>query len=316
MAISKQRHFEILRTVLAAVEERRAVPLDEAADMVGVGDAELRALLAPVLFLEFHEDDGDLVSRTNAFLLTEDDVLVLDHGHWLRNLAARAPDRETTLALFVAGATMQAIATQPTPDLDGALRVLAEEVKVTLRLPVARPAALDVVQQAWNEGRSVTARYLSDGADEPRDRELLPWRVFSKWGHWYVHALATDGTEPHYYRVDRMLDAALGDLRFDPPEHDEIPDWFDLSAHARTVRVRMRADARESLPAPHQLGDETDCGVDDSGARRVELDITVRGERRFDHLLVCLPADAEVLAPTDAIERRRAHAARLLAAYP
>jgi predicted DNA-binding transcriptional regulator YafY len=310
MAVTKQRHFEILRTVLAAVEERRAVPLDEAAGMVGVGAAELRTLLDPVLYLEFHEDDGDLVTKSSAFLLTEDDVLVLDQGHWLRNLTAHAPQRETTLALFVAGTTMQAIATEPTPDLDAALAVLADEVAVTLRLPVARPDALDVVQQAWQEGRSITLRYLRDADDEPRDRELMPWRVFAKWGHWYVHGLSTDRDEPHYYRVDRMLDVALGDRRYDPPDHDDIPEWFDLSEHARTVRVRMRADALESLPAPHRLGDETDCG---DGV--VELDITVHGDRRLDHLLVCLPADAEVRAPPEAAARRRTHAAHLLAAY-
>lgn len=312
MAVTKQRHFEILREVLALVEERGSVSLAEAADLVGAGAAELRTLLEPVLFLEFHEDDGDLVTKSSAFLLTEDDVLVLDQGHWLRNLAAHAPARETTLALFVAGTTMQAIATEPTPDLDAALAVLADEVAVTLRLPVARPPALDVVQEAWNVGRSVTLRYLSDGADEPRDREIMPWRVFSKWGHWYVHGLATDGTEPHYYRVDRMLDAALGDARFDPPDHDEIPEWFDLSEHAHTIRVRMRADALESLPAPHELGDETPVAGADGV---VELDITVHGDRRLDHLLACLPADAAVLAPTDAAARRRSHAARLLAAY-
>lgn len=310
MAIGKQRHFEILREVLAVVEERGSVPLADAAAMTHVGAAELRTLLDPVLYLEFREDDGEMVTQASAFLLTEDDVLVLDQGHWLRNLAARPPERETALALFVAGTTMQAIATEPTPDLDAALRELTDVVAVTLRLPVDRPAALDVVQDAWRDGRSVRLRYLSDGADEPRDREILPWRVFAKWGHWYVHGLATDNDAPHYYRVDRMLDATLGDLEFDPPADDDIPEWFDLSEHARTVRVRMAADALESLPAPHQLGDATECG---GGV--VELDITVHGDRRLEHLLVCLPATAEVLTPAEYAALRRAHAARLLAAY-
>ncbi len=101
-------------------------------------------------------------------------------------------------------------------------------------------------------------------------------------------------------------------MRFDPPVDDEIPEWFDLSEHARTVRVQMRADALESLPSPHELGEETAVpGADGT----VELDITVHGDRRLDHLLVCLPADAVVIAPPDATERRHAHAARLLADY-
>lgn len=310
MAVGKQRHFEILREVLGAVEERGSLSLDEASAMVGTDETELRSLLEPVLYLEFRQRDGDLVTMSGAFLLTEQDVLVLDEGHWLRNLATRPPDRDHALMLFVAGTTMQALATEPTPDLDAALAKLVEHVAVTLLVPVDRPAALDVVQHAWHTGRSVRMRYLRDAADEPRPREVLPWRVFAKWGHWYVHGLATDATEPRYYRVDRMLDAELGDVVFDPPADDEIPDWFDLSAHARTVRVRMRRDALKSLPAPHYLGDQTDH---DDGT--VELDITVHGDRRLEHLLVCLPADAVVLMPTEYDALRRAHAARLLAAF-
>jgi predicted DNA-binding transcriptional regulator YafY len=310
MAVSKQRHFEILREVLASVEEQGSVTLEVAAATVGVGPAELRALLDPVLYLEFHEPHGGFVSVTSAFLLTDDDVLLLDQGHWLRNLTTTPPDANTALALLVAGTTMQTIATAPTPDLDRALAKLADLVSVTLRLDVAVPPHLAVVQEAWHIGRSVCVRYLADGADAPREREILPYRVYSKWGHWYVHGLALDRDEPHTYRIDRILDASLGSVEFDPPVDDEIPEWFDLSEHARTFRVRMRADALDSLPSPHQLGDQTDCG---DGI--VELDVTVHGDRRLEHMLVSLPPDAEVLTPAECAELRRAHAARLLAAY-
>jgi predicted DNA-binding transcriptional regulator YafY len=310
MPISKQRHFEILREVLAAVEERRAIPLAVAADMVDLGPAELRDLLDPVLFLEFHVSGGGYVDESHAFVLTADDVIEVNQGHWLRNLGTRPPEPDTALALFVAGTTMQAIATEPTPDLDGALTKLAKEVDVTLRLPVEVPKYLELVQDATAAGRSVRVRYLADGADEPTDRELMPWRVYAKWGHWYVRALAVDRDEPHHYRVDRILDAAMGDTWFDPPADDEIPDWFDLSEHARTFRVWMRADALESLPSPHQLGDavERDDGT-------VELDVTVHGDRRLEHMLVSLPSDAEVLSPPQYAALRREHAATLLAAY-
>jgi hypothetical protein len=58
------------------------------------------------------------------------------------------------------------------------------------------------------------------------------------------------------------------------------------------------------------MGDQSDCG---DGV--VELDITVHGERRLEHMLVSLPSDAEVLAPPEYAALRREHAARLLAAY-
>jgi predicted DNA-binding transcriptional regulator YafY len=311
MAVTKQRHFEILREVLAIVEEQGPTPIAKLAETVGVGAAQLRQLLDPVLFLEFREGGtGELVSVTSAFLLTEDDHLSLDEGHWLRNLTSVPPDRNTALALLVAATTMQALATEPTPDLDAAARKLAEHLQVELRVPVDKPEHLAVVQQAWREGRSLRIRYLADGIDAPRDREVLPWHVFSQWGHWYVRARDVRDTEPKYFRVDRIVDAILGDVGFDPPDHDDIPEWFDLSEHARTVRVRIAALALESLPAPHQLGDPTD--IRDG---RVELDITVHGDRRLEHLLVCLPPDAEVVAPVEYETLRRAHAARLLAAY-
>jgi hypothetical protein len=79
---------------------------------------------------------------------------------------------------------------------------------------------------------------------------------------------------------------------------------------AGTLRVRMRADALESLPAPHGLGDPTDLG-----AGQIEVDVTVIGDHRLDHPLVCLAPEDEVLSPPEYAERRRARAAELLQAY-
>ena len=107
-----------------------------------------------------------------------------------------------------------------------------------------------------------------------------------------------------------MLEARVGTRAFDPPDEVVVPEWFDLSEHDRTVRVRMRADALESLPAPHRLGPLTDLGDG-----RVELDVTVLGDRRVEQLLLCLEPDDEVVAPKEYAELQRAHAARLLALY-
>jgi len=48
----------------------------------------------------------------------------------------------------------------------------------------------------------------------------------------------------------------------------------------------------------------------------VELDVTVTGDRRLDHLLVCLPADTEIIEPAEYRARRRRYAARLLERAP
>jgi hypothetical protein len=69
----------------------------------------------------------------------------------------------------------------------------------------------------------------------------------------------------------------------------------------------MPANGIESLPAPHRLGPSTE-----HGGGRVELDVSVAGDRRLDHLLVCLPVDTEIVEPAEYAERRRRHATHLL----
>lgn len=310
MALSKQRQFEALRTVLGMVEEQRALPLAECATAVGMTTPALHEALRAVLLVDFYDADGHLVTESSAFLLTDEGVLSMTESHWLRDLAATPPTAESALRLLISGVTMQAITTAATPDLDNAVRKLRGIVAAELHIDVAVPPALSTVRDAIRRHRSLLVRYLSQDRDESTERELLPFRVWSKWGHWYLTARDATETTPKQFRVDRMLEARVGSRDFDPPDDVEVPEWFDLSEHDRTVRVRMRAAALESLPAPHRLGPTTDLGDG-----RVELDITVLGDRRIEQLLLCLEPDDEVVTPPEYAELRRTHAARLLAQY-
>jgi predicted DNA-binding transcriptional regulator YafY len=309
-ALTKQRQFDVLRAVLGLVEERGSVPLAECAALTGVPEDTLRTTLGAALFVDYHAADGSLVSESSAFLLDERSVVSLTASHWLRDVAALPPPPDTALRLLVAGTAMQAIADAPTPDLDAAVTKLAGEVAVQLRMPVEVPPTLPTVRDALDRRRSVAVRYLRDGADTPTDRELLPHRLWSRWGHWYLTARDVTQDDVRQFRIDRMLSARVGSIPFDPPDDVEVPEWFDLSANARTVRVRMRADSLESLPAPHRLGPITELGDG-----RIELEVTVSGERRLDHLLVCLPADAEIVDSDELGARRRTHANQLLRQY-
>lgn len=309
-ALTRARQFEILREVLALAEEQGSVPLDEAAATVGITPTQLREVLDPVLFLAFRDDTGELIDQSGAFLLT-DDHLSVDDGHWLRDLTTEPPDRDTTLRLLIATTTLRALLPRPAPHLDRAAQKLRAHLQVELQVPLDTPEFLEVVQQAHEQGRSLRIRYLSDGADTARDREILPWRVFAQWERWYVRARDVTETAAKFFRVDRMLDAELGDVVFDPPEdHEDIPEWFDLTAQVRRVRVRVAADALERLPSPHRI---EPVGAPAPGI--VEVEIEVYGDRHLDHILLSLPADAEVLGPDGTAERRRSLAARLLSAY-
>lgn len=309
-ALSKQRHFEILRATLALAEERGVVQLDDAARAVDVDASTLHTLLEPVLYLEFRTGTDEIVGEERAFLLTEDGRLMVEQEHWLRNLASEAPDPDTALRLLVAGLVFQSLATRPTPDLDRALAKLRAVVAAQLLVSIERPPYLALAQDAWREGWSLRFRYLADGAEVASDREAVPHRVFCKWGHWYFQGRELDEDEAKNFRVDRMVDAVLGEVASDPPTDTEIPDWFDLSEYERTVTLRLAPAQLDALPRPHRV--ERAVELDDG---RIEADVTVIGERRLEYLLVCLDRDVDVVAPPEYQELQRSHAARLLAAY-
>ena len=72
-----------------------------------------------------------------------------------------------------------------------------------------------------------------------------------------------------------------------------------------------RATRRTDRPArPHTVAHEVE--LPDG---RVELDVTVAGDRRLDYLLVTLDPDVEIVSPPEARDRRRAVARELLAQY-
>ncbi len=312
--LGKQRHFEILRQVLATAEERRAISLGDAAAEVGVTPEQLKDLLDPVLFLAFRTGLGDLIEQSRSFLLTEDDEIIVDRDHWLRDLAADPPSPDVTLRLLVAGIAMQSFATHDTPDLDSVVEKLSAVVGTHLDVSVPAPPALEAARESWARGRSLRFRYVRDNDDVASDREAVPFRVFCKWSHWYFQGREIDdkeaGGEPKMFRIDRMHDAHLGVIEFDPPPDTEIPDWFDLTQHALRVTLRMRPEQVDALPRASHIAErrEHDDGL-------VEVDVVVTGERRLDHLLVTLDPDVEVVAPESAQSRQREHAAALLGAY-
>jgi len=310
MALSKQQHFDVLRQVLGMVEERGKVPMAVLAEAAGVSEAQLRTLLGPVLFLEFPTSMGDWIETAHDFLLNEDDELELEHEHWLRDLVSEPPSADTSLRLLVAGLAMQSMATAPTFDLDAAVDKLRGVVDTELQVSVPTPPCLGAAQEALAIGHSLRFRYVRDHDDVVSEREVLPHRVYCRWGHWYVQGREIDDTEVKHFRIDRMQDAAVGAIEFDPPLDSEIPDWFDLSEHERTVRLRLTPVQASTLARPNTITDHRELADG-----RVELDVTVAGDRRLDYLLVTLDPDVEIVAPAEARDRQRTVATDLLALY-
>ncbi len=172
------------------------------------------------------------------------------------------------------------------------------------------PDSLEAAREAWSRGRSLRFRYVRDIDEVVSDREAVPYRVFCKWSHWYFQGRELDDTTTKVFRIDRMHDAHLGVVEFDPPPDTEIPDWFDLTQHELGVTLQMRPEQVDALPRASRVAERRE--LDDG---EVEVDVVVTGERRLDHLLVTLNPDVAVIAPEDARTRKQAHAKALLAPY-
>jgi predicted DNA-binding transcriptional regulator YafY len=309
-ALSTRRLFEVLVAVLALVEERRSIPLADAAAAVGIDVEDLRPLLDEVLYLEYHDTLGVTVDVSGAFLLDEG-VLSLTDEHWLRNLAAEPPSAQVALQLLVACTVARSMRVGPQRALDTAMTKLERLVAAAVVVPVERLPLLEVCERAHAQRQTLQIRYIKDGATDATDREIEPWGVFSNWGNWYVHGADRGNDAGKWFRVDRMVTAVLGEHHFEIPEGEtEIPEIFDLDEYARVVRVRIDPAALDGLPTPNRLGPQTE-----TADGRVEVDITVYGDRRLENLLVGLPAGTEVLEPAEYASLRRETAAALLARY-
>lgn len=316
-AVSKARHFEVVTTVLALAEERQGgVGLDEAADAAGLPPETVKALLEPVLYLEFRDDRNEIVDETRAFLFTEDGRVVVTDDHWLRSLAARPPSALASLRLLAAGLAVQPVLARPSPHLASALAKLDAHLQQSVVIPVERPPLLDVCERARREGVTLRIAYTSDRGEHTH-REIEPWHVVANWGRWYVQG--PEVGEAHgtakWWRVDRMTDARLGERPFAPPPPLDVPERFEMGATERSVRLRVDVATLDNLPQPHQLRDRAAAPPGPDGTERCDVTVTVMGDHRLDHLLVAAGPDAEILEPAGLAERRRACAKTLLAQY-
>jgi predicted DNA-binding transcriptional regulator YafY len=306
------RKFEIVTQALALAEERGYIPLADAAAEIGVSVEQLRELLGPVLFLEFEDGQGGWIEHTHEFVLDEDDVLQLEAGHtnWLRDLVATAPSNEGLLRLYIAATVFQATSPRESPDLDRALAKLRQAIAMEMVIPVDRPRATAVADQARTAHRSLRFRYVKWKSPVAEDREILPYDVYSDWGHWYVWGPKVDDPDGivRTWRLDRMHDPVAGDRTFDPPLDLPPRGWFDLSEHTRTLTVVVPETRLPALPRPHTV--QAREVLADGRIRAV---IAVAGDRQLDHLLVALGPDGEVLDPPEYAKRRRDEARRLLA---
>ena len=306
--VSASRQFEVLDRVLALAEERGFIALTKASEIIGVPVEQLRTLLNPLLHLEYLDRHGEPIDQSRAFELDEDDVLEVNE-HWLRDLKNAPPTGPEALRLYIAATVYQGTGAARNVALDSALAKLRQAVAIDMVVPTDRPTCHGVAETAYRQHRSLRFRYVRFKDNVATDREVLPWDLYGEWGHWFVSGPEVGDDVVKNWRIDRMSEASVGTVEFEPPTDLPERDFFDLSSINRRVTMRVPADRMAALPQPYRVVSSADDG---SGYVRAEIEIA--GDRHLDHLLVSLGPDGEVVEPPEYQDRRVAYAEKLLTA--
>jgi proteasome accessory factor B len=108
--------------------------------------------------------------------------------------------------------------------------------------------------EAVRDRRPVTFSYLASGRADASKRELEPWGVVNRRGHWYVAGHDRGRDAPRVFRLSRIT----GPVKLaGPPGSVKVPDgadvrgmvsgWDRTPPRDRTAVLRIRADAGVAL---------------------------------------------------------------------
>jgi predicted DNA-binding transcriptional regulator YafY len=291
------------------------VDLRAAADEFGVKPEDLTKWVEALAGLERRLGGyGGIIGDVHAYS-ADDGILTVGKRNWVRDMQNVTPTvGEAVRLLIIATQYVSVMGKGAESDsLRSALRKIERIVGPTYKAVVRVPeyyVAID--QNIIRDGmsRSLDIRYVNANF-EVRDRTIEPWDLYAISGHWYVKARDPEETDPEravkIFRLDRISKCENGTYRFTAPERDAIPESFDLSDMAKHLTVRVYKAFLDAKPDGVVIGDQRPCHDG-----RIEVDLTVYGERRLDHVLVAIGPEAEVVAPEEYRARRAAHAAALL----
>ena len=145
-------------------------------------------MLDPVLYISFRaQTDDEMIDETYAFAYDEEsDTLSVDGAHWLRDMRSLPPSPISALELDLAGLVVSQSSVTADAALDAALDKL-EPLERRRRRPPPEPPCLEAVRDGVEEETTVSFGYVKSGAMSRTDREIEPYKVFRKFGSWYVY---------------------------------------------------------------------------------------------------------------------------------
>jgi proteasome accessory factor B len=275
----------------------RVVGYDDGADSEAMekrfdrDKAELRALGVPIEYVAMDAlgNSGYSIRKDRYFLpeirlgVDETMVLAVLHRMATEGGAATGPNLLSALQKVSADAPLG----------DGLRTALSEQHAFGLRPGRGgrqEHAALDVLTEAVLTKTRVAFRHYSIERDEELDRQVKPYGLGYRAGHWYLVAHDRDRDALRTFRVDRIL----GRVKTVAGEPYEIPDGFDVQDHVgrppwefregRPVRARIRFDPSIAWMVEENVRPGETFEMQGDGSGILEMAVTDR-ERAIQFVL-------------------------------
>jgi proteasome accessory factor C len=177
--------------------------------------------------------------------------------------------------------------------------------------PPAPGSVLGRLQRSIAEHREVRLRYYTATRDAESERTVRPWTLAQRFGHWYLYGFDLTRGKPLPFRLDRVRECAVSEVKFEEPSEAQLAKarlFSEAQGEAVHVRLAPRAAAWAlSRPGVALVAREP------GGAAVVE--VTGASEGWAIRFALSFGGDAEVIAPAPARRHFAETVRRALARY-
>ncbi len=203
------------------------------------------------------------------------------------------------LALLASADALRRIeGADPDGSLHSALAKLAEATGVTpeqqldIQLGDAPPDRLAALRAAAETGQELQITYFVHGKNETSERVIVPRRVRSGAGAWYVDAYCRRAQDERVFRLDRILEMDAVSTGEEPPPPVELGpagEVFGSHGELPTVTLRLGPEqhwVRDSLPV---------LQIEEGPDERIDVTLAVSSETFLVRLLLQLGDGVEIV---------------------
>ncbi len=201
---------------------------------------------------------------------------------------------------FALLAALQMALALPGADKTGALASAAEKLEkvlngddATVVIEIPRPEFLDEIKVALEASEKIAIDYFVPARGEVTSREVVPARMFTERGHWYLQGLDSRSGVIRVFRIDRIESVTRTGVIEPRPQVDSGRiDWFtDSDDNNVLVTLRLKSPVAwvvDNYPIVHQE-------ANDDGTISVQLYAT--SEHWLGRLLIRLGNNTMVEQP-------------------